>query len=213
MTKQIILIGGGGHGKACVEVIESLKEYSIKGFIDSSKKKNETVCGYPVLGSDEEIPSLSKAADIFFLITVGQIKNSDSRLKIYEEIKKAGGKFATVISSSAIVSKRSTIGQGTIVMHQVIVNADSKIGSNVILNNKSMIEHDCSIADHVHISTGAVINGNCSIGSRVFVGSGSILRNGVSICPDVVIGAGSYVNRSIAEPGIYAGSPVNKING
>ena len=211
MTKDIILVGAGGHGKACLEVIESNNEYRIKGFIDAGGAEERMVLGYPILGEDHLIDEQAKITNLQFLVTVGHIKSAVTRVKIFDHILKAGGKLATVIASTAVVSRFATVEEGTIVMHQVLVNAAARIGRNVILNSKCLIEHDCVIGDHVHISTGALINGTCSIGSRVFVGSGAVLKNDIHISSDVVIGAGSYVRHSILEKGVYSGNPAKKI--
>ena len=34
--KPLILIGGGGHCKSCIEVIESTDEWEIKGILDQN---------------------------------------------------------------------------------------------------------------------------------------------------------------------------------
>ena len=211
MTKDIILVGAGGHGKACLGVIESNKEYRIKGFIDAIGADKRMVLGYPILGEDHLIDEQAKLENLQFLVTVGQIKSATTRIKIFDHILQAGGKLATVVASTAFVSRAAKLEEGTIVMHQAMVNADAHIGRNVILNNKCLIEHDCVIGDHVHISTGALINGSCSIGSRVFVGSGVVLKNDIHISNDVVIAAGSYVRHSILEKGVYSGNPAKKI--
>lgn len=210
MTKNLILVGAGGHAKACIEVIESTKEFSIKGLVDHNTEM-KSVLGYPVLGKDELIDEQARLANMYFLITVGQIKSANTRIKIFEHIGRAGGQLATIIAASAVVSPRARIGAGTIVMQHCLINADAVIGENVILNNKSLIEHDCRIGDHVHISTGALINGGCSVGNRVFIGSGAVLKNGVEVGDDVIIGAASYVRESITEKGIYAGNPAQRI--
>ena len=36
--KKIILVGGGGHCKSCVDVIENENKYKIKAIIDKKKK-------------------------------------------------------------------------------------------------------------------------------------------------------------------------------
>ena len=37
--KKIILIGGGGHCKSCIDVIENGNQYKIVGVNDKKKKK------------------------------------------------------------------------------------------------------------------------------------------------------------------------------
>ena len=207
MTNEVALVGGGGHCKACIDIIE-MTEFKIAGIVD--KDLNGSLTGYKLLGSDDDLAILAKKFS--FLITVGQIKTPASRRKLFATIKQAGGRFITVVSPTAIVSKRSEIGDGTIIMHHSIVNANTKIGSNCIINNKSLVEHDCTIGDHTHISTAAVVNGGCIIGNGVFVGSNAVIVQGITVADDVVIGAGSVVVDNISIAGTYAGNPAKVIN-
>jgi sugar O-acyltransferase (sialic acid O-acetyltransferase NeuD family) len=208
MTNKIVLVGGGGHCKACIDVIETT-DFVIEGIIDN--EISGKVLTYKIIGSDENIEDLVKK-NYNFLVAVGQIKDAFPRIRLFEKIKRLNGELATVIASSASVSKHSVIGEGTIVMHQTIVNSAAKIGCNCIINNKALVEHDCIIGDHTHISTAAVINGDCAIGSRVFIGSNSVISQGVRIVDGVTVGAGSVVIRNIIQPGIFAGNPARKMH-
>lgn len=182
----IILIGGGGHCRSCIDVIEATKKYQIIGVIDGKLSKSDEVLGYPVLGSDSDIPNLIKTCRNF-LITVGQIKSFSVRKKLYEQVVQLGGEFPVIISPLSYVSKHSSIGNGTIVMHGSIVNSGCKIGENTILNTKSLCEHDVVIGSHCHISTGAIVNGQSEIGDGVFVGSNSVIKNGIKIEAETII--------------------------
>lgn len=205
MQKPLILIGGGGHCKSVIEAAESAG-YSILGILDMPEDVgNEVLFGHKIIGTDDDIPAYVEQAE--FVITVGFIKNPAIRIKIYNKIKEAGGKLATVVASTAHVSKYATIGEGTVVLHHAFVNASAKIGKNVIINSFVNIEHDAEIGDQCHISTGAMINGGCKIGGRVFVGSQSVLANCISVGEEIIIGAGSVVRKSISEKGIYGGNP------
>ena len=209
MINKIVLLGGGGHCKACIDVIETTN-FTIEGIVD--KKINVgKVLNYEIIGNDNDLEELVRK-NYLFLVTVGQIKFPSLRIKLFEKIKQADGRLAIVIASTAIISNSSVIGEGTIVMHQTLVNSDAKIGSNCIINNKSLVEHDYSIGDHTHISTAAIINGNCVIGKRVFIGSNAVVAHGVHIADDVVIGSGSVVIKNILRKGVYAGNPARKIN-
>lgn len=205
MQKPIILIGGGGHCKSVIEAAESAG-FCILGILDIPEDVgSEVLPGHKVIGTDDDIPSYVDKAD--FVITVGFIKNPAIRIKLYNKVIEAGGHLATVIASTAHVSKYSTIGEGTVVMHQAFINAGAKIGENVIINTFVNIEHDAVIGDQCHISTGCMVNGDCKIGLRVFVGSQSVLANFISVGDDIIIGAGSLVRKSISEKGIYSGNP------
>ena len=204
MTKNLILVGGGGHCKSVIEAAESAG-YNILGVLDTPENVGKQVLAYSVIGTDDDIPQYVDKAE--FVITVGFIKNPAIRIKLYNKVKEAGGKLATVIASTAHVSKYSTIGEGTVVMHQAFVNAGAQIGANCIINTFCNIEHDAQIGDQCHISTGTMVNGDCKVGDRCFIGSQSVLSNGIAIGDDIIVGAASFVRKSISAKGIYSGNP------
>jgi sugar O-acyltransferase (sialic acid O-acetyltransferase NeuD family) len=207
---EIILVGGGGHCRSCIDVIEQEGKFTIKGIIDLPELLGSEVFGYPVIGVDEELPILAKKG-YNFLITLGFFGDSDIRKELFKTIIDNGGKFPVITSPLAYVSKHSTIGNGTIIMHNVVVNANTIIGENNIINSKALIEHDCIIGDNNHISTSSVLNGNCKVGNSCLVGSGSVLKHNILISNNTILGAGSVVVKDISEKGIYAGVPVKKI--
>ena len=207
---NLVLVGGGGHCKSVIDVAESAG-YNILGILDMPEDIGKKVLDYKVIGTDDDIPQYVDKAE--FVITVGFIKNPTTRIKLYKKVKEAGGKLATVIASTAHVSKYSTIGEGTVVMHQAFVNAGAHIGANCIINTFSNIEHDAQIGDQCHISTGTMVNGDRKVGDRCFIGSQSVLANGVEIGDDVIVGAASFVMQNIMKKGIYFGNPaILKIN-
>ncbi|WP_461789336.1 acetyltransferase [Pedobacter sp.] len=202
MKKDLVLIGGGGHCKSCIDVIEHTNEFNIIGILDQRELIGSHVLGYEVIGTDDD---LLKFKASHFLITVGQIKSNLTRKKIYKNLLDNSLSIATVISPNAHVSKHAKIGAGTIIMHHAIVNSESTIGNNCIVNTKALIEHDTIVGHHCHISTAAVLNGNCNIGNDVFIGSNAAVANHITIKDNVVVGAGVTVIRNITTAGIFTG--------
>ena len=190
--KKIILIGGGGHCKSVIDVIEQEKKYKIHGIVDKPKFLGSKILGYKVIGSDLDLEYLAKKYKNA-IITVGQIQSPLVRIKLFNLARKAGFKFPPIISPRAYVSKYSRIGMGTIVLHNVVVNSNVSIGNNCIINTKSLIEHDCEISDHCHISTCATINGSVKIRSKCFIGSNATVRDGITIKENSFIKANSLV--------------------
>ena len=202
--KNLIMIGGGGHCKSVIDVAESAG-YNILGILDMPEEVGKSVLDYTVIGTDDDIPQYADKAE--FIITIGFIKNPSIRVRIFEKVKQAGGKLATIVASTAHVSRYAILGEGTVVMHQAVVNAGAKIGENCIINTFCNIEHDAVIGAQCHISTGTMVNGDCKVGERVFIGSQSVLANGITVGEDIIVGAGSVVRKSISEKGVYAGNP------
>lgn len=201
---NLILVGGGGHCKSIINVAEQAG-YNIIGVLDIPQNVGKRVLDYSVIGTDEDIVKYVNKA--FFLVSVGQIKDATLRIMLHKRIEYSGGSFATIISPTAIVSRYSEIGKGSVIMHHSIVNSDTKIGNGCIVNTKANIEHDVIVGDFCHISTGVTINGNCIINTETFIGSQSVVSNGISITDRCVIGAGSVVKNDINTSGIYSGNP------
>ena len=190
--RPIILVGGGGHCKSVIEAAESAG-YTIKGILDLPQFMGNKVLDYAVIGSDDEIPLY--------------IKNPLLRNKLHERIEAADGNLATVIASTAHVSKYATLGTGTVVLHGAMVNAGATIGKGCIINTLANIEHDVIIGDYCHISTGAMVNGDCRVGKNTFLGSQSVMVNDTSIPSNSVFAAGCLVRKSLTIEGLYAGNP------
>ncbi|MCE3229922.1 MAG: acetyltransferase [Bacteroidetes bacterium] len=98
--KKLILIGGGGHCKSAIDVVETENKYTIAGILDINYRPGMQVCDYPVIGTDEAIVSLVKE-DYEFIITLGQIKTAELRMKIFNHLKSLNAKIATVYNSYA----------------------------------------------------------------------------------------------------------------
>ena len=204
MKKKIILLGGGGHCKSVIDVAESAG-YKIVGILDTPDLLGKKVLSYAVIGNDDDLPKY--VGEVEFIVTAGQVKDASLRIELHDKILAAGGKLATVIASTAYVSKYSDIRQGTVIMHNAFVNADVKIGLGCIINSFANIEHDTIIGDYCHISTGAMVNGSCVVGEKSFIGSQSVLANNITITSNCVVAAGTTVNKNLKEKGIYFGNP------
>jgi len=209
VKEEIILIGGGGHCKACIDVIEQENKFAIKGIIDIPEKVGQTILGYPIIDTDDNLKQIVETYNNF-LITVGFIKSPEIRIKLFNKINLLGGQFPIIVSPNAYVSVHAQISKGTIIMHGAIINAAAKIGSNCIVNNLALVEHDSIVGDNTHISTSARINGSCRVGDNCFVGSGTIINHGISIVSDVIVGSGSLIRKDITMQGIYSGNPLKR---
>ena len=203
--KPILLVGGGGHCHACIDVIEVEGAFTIQGIIEQSDQLGAGVLGYPVVGVDADLAHLLEVTPSA-LVTVGQVKSPTTRRILHDLLVSLGADLPVIISPSSYVSSHASVGEGTIVMHGAIVNARASIGRNCIVNSQSLIEHDAVVMDHCHISTGARINGGTEVGSRSFVGSGAVLREGVRVGSDCVIGAGAIVVKDLPASTRYVGT-------
>lgn len=195
---SILLLGGGGHCRACIDVIEALGEMEIGGIVQAHRSQQGELLGYPVVGCDDDLPSLVRDVN-YALVTVGQIKQPNTRIQLFERVKALAVPLPVIVSPSAYCSQHAAVGEGTIIMHSSVVNAKARIGENCIINTLALVEHDADVGAHCHVSTGARVNGGVRIGVGSFIGSGAVVREGITIGSRVVIGAGQVVLQDIPD--------------
>jgi sugar O-acyltransferase (sialic acid O-acetyltransferase NeuD family) len=199
MKSEVLLIGGGGHCRSCIDVIEQEGCFTIAGVVErKSVDIQEPVMGYSILGNDDDLPVLRQKYQ-YALITVGQIDSPFPRIRLFEKLLRLGFQLPIITSPLAYVSRYANIDCGTVVMHHALVNAGATIGRNCIINSKALIEHDVYIEDHCHIAPGAVLSGGTSIGRAVFFGCNAMSREQISIGAESLIGGGVSVMKNLPE--------------
>ena len=180
IKKEILLIGGGGHCKSVIDVIEQENKYKIVGIVDKKEFIGEDVLGYKIIASDDDLEMLFEKYK-YALVTIGQVKSNTIRVKLFTRLKKIGYQLPTVISPLSYVSKHAKIEEGTVIMHYAMVNAGAKVAQNCIINSKALLEHDSIVEEHCHISTCVVLNGGVRVKSNSFVGSNSTSKENTKI--------------------------------
>lgn len=190
VMQKLILVGGGGHCKSCIDVIEQEAQYEIAGILDKEELIGQKVLGYEIIGADDNMEKYTREG-YTFLITVGHIKSSSLRERLSLKLQACNAKIAMIISPRAYVSKYADIGKGTIVMHDALVNVNASIGENCIINSKALIEHDAIIENFSHISTSAVINGGTIVKKGTFFGSNAVSKEHIETSINDFIKAGT----------------------
>lgn len=187
------LFGASGHGKVVAETAESAG-MKISGFIDDNPALIN-VWDYPVL---REIPPGNP--EVF--LSVG---NNLTRKKLSARFPDLN--YPALIHSATSVSRRASLGEGTVIMSGVSVNADVRIGRHCILNTNSSVDHDCIIGDFAHISPNAALAGDVKVGEGAHIGIGASVIQGISIGKWAVIGAGAVIIRDVPDFAVVVGNP------
>jgi len=173
--KKILLVGGGGHCKSVIDVIEQENRFTIAGIIDKKELIGSCVLGYEVIGCDDHLAMLRQEYHYAF-VCVGHLYSNTLRKKLFSHLRELRFTLPTLISPLAYISPHATLGEGTVVMHHALINADVTVGENCIINSKALLEHDVVVEDDVHISTNATINGGSRVCEGSFVGSGVVTK-------------------------------------
>lgn len=151
---------------------------------------------------------LKQQNDAYAVCAVG---NAKVRRQIIGKLSGSGVLFATIVDPSVILSKRISIGEGTIICAGTIVTVDISIGKHVIINLDCTLGHDDVIEDFVTIYPSVNVSGNVMVGECCELGTGTQVIQGKKIVKNTIVGAGAVVIRDINESGTYVGSSARKI--
>lgn len=195
MSKRLVIIGAGGHGKVIADI--ALKNgYTDIVFVDDNSKGE--CMSFPIVGTTSDVEKLNDG-NTEFVIGIG----NNAVRKAFAE--KFDLNWATLIHPSAQIAVNVSIGKGTVVMAGAVINVCASIGVHCIINTCAVVEHDNVIGDYVHISPGVKLSGTVSVGRATWIGTGASVINNISICDDVIIGVGSVVVRDVDKKGTYYG--------
>ena len=56
--ENIVLVGGGGHCKSVIDVVEQTKKYEILGIIDRPENLGKEILGYKIIGTDDDLEQI-----------------------------------------------------------------------------------------------------------------------------------------------------------
>lgn len=205
MKKPLIIIGAGDHAKVLLDTLLEQKE-NVIGLTDKTVPKGTIIYGVPVIGDDDAVLQY-KAEEIELVNGIGSINTTSLRERIFKIFKDKGYMFKSVIHSSAVVSKRAIINEGSQILAGAIINTEVQIGENTIINTKVSIDHGCKIGKNCHIAPGSVLSGCVTVGDCTHIGTGSSIIQGIRIGSNVLIGAGSVVINDIMDNVTVYGVP------
>lgn len=204
MSKNVIILGAGGHAKVIADIIEKNNDDLI-GFLDDSEERQNTIIynDKKVIGKINECLNYK---DTEFIIGIG---SNAVRKKIAEQYNL---NWYTAIHPNAVIANNVSIGEGSVIMANAVINTATAIGNHCIINTKASVDHDNIIENYVHISPGATLCGTVTIKELTWICAGATIINNITIEKNNIIGAGSVVIKDITDVGFtYVGVPAKQL--
>src|SRR3546814_12243789 len=84
--------------------------FRIQGLHGLPAEKGEQRLGYPVLGCDEDLPTLA-LPDTNALVCLGQIKSPEPRMQLFARLRELGYILPAIVAPTAWVSPYAYIGE------------------------------------------------------------------------------------------------------
>jgi sugar O-acyltransferase (sialic acid O-acetyltransferase NeuD family) len=189
-SSGVIIYGGGGHGKALIDLVRASGSYRIVGIIDDGLQAGTEIMEIPVLGGAERLQGLANDGIRQAINAVGGIGDMNSRIQVFRRLQAQNFEFPNLVHPTAWVEPGAKLLAGVHVFPHAYIGSEAQIGLGVIINTAAVISHDCVLQDYVNIAPGAVLAGNVSIGEGALVGMG------VTINLNVHIGQGAKIGNS-----------------
>ncbi|HSF83802.1 MAG TPA: NeuD/PglB/VioB family sugar acetyltransferase [Anaerolineales bacterium] len=199
---MIIVYGGGGHGKALIELLQARGTYRIAGIVDDGLNPDASVLGLPVLGGNQVLAELYGRGIHLAVNAVGGIGDLQARLKVFKRLANNGFACPAVVHPRALVEPSASLSAGVQVFAHAYVGSESQVGYGTIINTGAIVSHDCQLGDYVNISPGAILAGEVQIGSGALIGMGVTVNLRVNIGAGARIGNGATVKSDV---------PVNRV--
>lgn len=208
MSKRLVVIGAGGHGKVVADAAVAVGDWSDIVFLDDRFPVLDSVHVWKVIGKVTDYPALADARTEF-VVAIGQCQ---ARLQLSSLLEQSGAVLASVIHPTAVVSPYASVGRGSVVFAKAVINIGAVVGNAVIVNTGAIIEHDCLLADGVHVCPGVALAGAVRVGSKSWIGIGSACKQGIGIGEQAMIGAGAVVVTDIPSGSTAVGVPARIIS-
>ena len=208
--KQLIIIGAGGMGRTmysmAVGSVGYGEEFCVKGFIDDNLHILDNYKGYPRLLST--IKDYTPQKDDVFICSIGVA----SRRACIEIIEGKGGKFHTLIHSTARILNNAMIGPGTMIGAYTTIGNDCVIGRHNLIQSYAVVGHDCVVGDFNRIDTHVTMAGGSRLENGVCVFTSAVINQGVVCENDSKVGALSFVIRNVMSGSTVMGNPAKKFS-
>ena len=208
--EKIAIVSSGGFAREVLTLIDAINKkehrFEFLGFIDEDK--SQTIHGYPIIGSDEEVNKTQEPISI--VIAVGEPRLKE---KIRNKYDNPLISFPTLIHPTAIIADPSNviIGQGCIICAGDIITTDIIIKDFVTLNLQCTVGHDTVVEEYSAFMPTVNISGEVNVGKGVYVGTGAKIINQVDIGEHTIVGAGAVVAKSLPANCTAVGVPAKPI--
>lgn len=205
-SNSIVIVGGGGHCKALIDLIRAEGKYHIIGVVDDDPNLTQ-VLDIPVIGNSNTLTDLAQKGLTKAINAIGGISNIKVRINIEQKIKAAGLIIPNVIHPTAYLEPSAKLAQGIQVFAHAYIGSEVNIKENALINTGVIISHDCQIAAMANLSPGAILAGNVSIGQNTLIGMGVTINLGVSIGENCKVGNSAVIKSSVPDNAIiHAGA-------
>ena len=211
MTRSVVLVGVGGHGRECLDVLEASivggRSIEVLGFVDDAPAEQNLRrvhdLGYRYLGPTAALRE-HPAAGIVIGVGVPRVR------ALIDERFAADGlghPVEAVIHPQSSVGRAVRMAEGVVVFAGARLSTDISVGRHTHLHPNVTIGHDCELADFVSVYPLAAVSGSCVIEAGATIGAGAVVLPGRRVGRGAYVGAGACVVDDVPPGATVKGVP------
>lgn len=208
LPNAVIVYGGGGHGKAVIDLLRAAGGYTLAGVVDDSLPPGDHVLDAAVIGGEGALAALHAAGCKRALNAVGGIGAMSTRIAVFDRLEAAGFELPTLVHPSAVVEPSAQLAAGVQVFPHAYVGSDARIGKGVIINTGAIVSHDCALEDYANLAPGSILAGSVQVGRGTLIGMGVTVNLNVRIGSMARIGNGATVKDQVPDGGVVRAGAV-----
>jgi sugar O-acyltransferase (sialic acid O-acetyltransferase NeuD family) len=198
-VENIVLIGASGHARLLIEVIEREHRLAILGLLDRNKPVGSECLGYPIIGTEFDLPSLRRTHDVSgAIVAIGDNWVRRGLVALLFDIA-PDLPFDRAVHPSAQIARNVEIGAGSVVMAGAVINAGARVGRHCFVSTKASLDHDSVMGDFSSLGPNATVGGNVKIGVCSAIALGANVIHGITVGEHAVVGAGATVVKDIPD--------------
>lgn len=205
LPNSLVIYGAGGHAIGVANVAWAAG-YRVHAFIDAGKA-GASLHDIPILASVDQLPDWR--AHVYALgVGDNAIREKEHRQLVEHH---PGMVFPALIHPTAVISWKTTVGEGSVLMANAVAGTNSRVGRFCVMSIQSAMGHDCLMEDYSSMAPSSVVAGDVIIGQRAAVCMAAAVKQGVAIGADAVLGAKSYLNRPLPANTVAFGAPAREV--
>ena len=211
-NKKVFIVGGDGFARECYNHLINLAEYGKEvvfgGFLGhNGYGKSVDYKSYQHLYVGEVAEHKFKD-DEYCIIGAGY---PELRKEIYEDLKKMGVKFYTLICKGVYLSPTFKYGEANIFVYPFLSSVNIEVGVGNVFNGKVSVGHDCKIGHFNFFGPQTEILGYVSIADYNTIGTNAVFLAHSKIGNNNKIAPLSAIYKGCKDNCYMAGNPALKI--
>lgn len=220
MTRDLIVVGAGGHGREVFGLVQALNaasarpSWNVIGFAADTVPEGEdaarvarlgaaVVC--PVDGVGERTAPAGGSTAVVAVVAVG---DGQVRRRLVDRLAAQGVELApALVHPTASIGPDVTLGAGVVVAAGSHLTTNVAVGTGSQVNVGCTLSHDVTLGEHVTLSPGCRLTGGVTVDDGAFFGVGALVGPRLTVGAGARVGAGSVVLHDVPAGATVHGAP------